>query len=333
MNRKDDHVRLALQQPFQTNDFDHVRLKHDSLSTTSLTTIQLSTQFLNQTIPYPFYINAMTGGSDNTKLINERLAQLAAHFTIPMATGSMSAALKDPTLASSFTIARETYPQGFLLANLGGGQPVEKAWKAVDLIKANALQIHLNVIQELVMPEGDKDFTSWALHLENIVKAMKVPVLVKEVGFGMSKKTLLKLKRVGVRYVDVAGQGGTNFAVIENDRRENKLPLLNTMGLSTVESLLEAKKVDGLTIYASGGVRQGLDIVKALVLGAKAVGLSGYFLKLVTQHSHEEAIQQVEQLILEIRMAMVVVGAPTIASLSSVDYILMSHLARYQEHV
>jgi isopentenyl-diphosphate delta-isomerase len=329
MNRKDDHVRLALQQPFQTNDFDRVRLKHDSLSPTSLATIELSTQFLNQTIPYPFYINAMTGGSESTKDINRRLAQLAAHFKIPMATGSMSAALKDSSLTSSFTIARDVNPQGFLIANLGGGQPLQNALKAIHMIQANALQIHLNVIQEIIMPEGDKDFSNWSMHLEAIAKNIPVPLLVKEVGFGMTKKTFLKLKRLGIRYVDVAGQGGTNFALIENERRDQPLSLFNTMGLSTVESLLEAKQVDGLSIYASGGVRHGLDIVKALVLGAQAVGLSGYFLKLVSLHDHDTSIQKVNQLIEEIKTTMAIVGAQSIEQLKSVEYVLDSVLLDY----
>lgn len=329
MNRKDDHVRLALQQPVKENDFDRVRLKHDSLSLTSLKSMDLSTQFLNHTIPYPFYINAMTGGSDATLEINRTLAKLASHFNIPMATGSMSAAIKNPTLENTFTVVREENPNGFLLANIGGGSPLSNALKAIDMIRANALQVHLNVIQELIMPEGDKDFTQWAVQLESIAKNIKVPLLVKEVGFGMSKKTLLKLKRLGVRYVDVAGQGGTNFARIENERRTDQLSLFNSMGLSTVESLLEAKQVDGLTLYASGGIRHGLDIVKALVLGAKAVGLSGYFLRLVTQYSFEEAIQHVERLIEEIRLAMAMVGAQSIDQLKSVEYILDSVLLDY----
>jgi isopentenyl-diphosphate Delta-isomerase len=320
MNRKDDHIQFALAQSTISNDFDHVRLTHHAFPETNLEEVNLTTSLFNRTFPYPFYINAMTGGSQQAGILNQRFAKLAKHFQIPMATGSVSAAIKDPQLTKTFTVIREVYPEGFIIANLGAGQTVANAKKVISLLQANALQIHVNPVQEIVMPEGDKDFKGWLASIESIRQAIDIPLIVKEVGFGMSATSLKQLSAIGVRYVDVAGKGGTNFSIIENQRRNQPLTSFNDWGQSTVESLIAAQPFKKLNIIASGGIRQPLDVIKSLVLGAKMVGLSGYFLHLINRHTDEVAIQQIQNFIEELKLIMLLLGKKDVASLPTAEY-------------
>ena len=320
MNRKDDHIQFALAQPSTRNDFDKVRLTHHAFPETNIADIDLRTTLFDRTFPYPFYINAMTGGSEQAGKLNQRFARLAKHFQIPMATGSVSAAIKDSSLLKTFSVIRDVYPEGFVIANLGAGHPIENALKVIDLLKANALQIHVNAVQEIVMPEGDKDFQGWLASIETIRRGIHVPLIVKEVGFGMSAKTFSQLTAIGVRYVDVAGKGGTNFSKIENNRRQETLTSFDDWGQSTVESLLAAKPFTNLQVIASGGIRQPMDVIKSLVLGAKMVGLSGYFLHLINQHTDDEAMTKINSFIDELKLIMLLLGKPTIASLPTAEF-------------
>jgi isopentenyl-diphosphate delta-isomerase len=320
MNRKDDHIQFALAQPSTRNDFDKVRLTHHAFPETNIADIDLSTTLFDRTFPYPFYINAMTGGSEQAGKLNQRFARLAKHFQIPMATGSVSAAIKDSSLLKTFSVIRDVYPEGFVIANLGAGHPIENALKVIDLLKANALQIHVNAVQDIVMPEGDKDFQGWLASIETIRRGIHVPLIVKEVGFGMSAKTFSQLTAIGVRYVDVAGKGGTNFSKIENNRRQETLTSFDDLSQSTVESLLGAKPFTNLHVIASGGIRQPMDVIKSLVLGAKMVGLSGYFLHLINQHTDDEARTKINSFIDELKLIMLLLGKPTIVSLPTAEY-------------
>jgi isopentenyl-diphosphate delta-isomerase len=195
-----------------------------------------------------------------------------------------------------------------------------------------ALQIHLNAPQEVLMPEGDKNFKGWTTKIQDVQKHIDIPLIIKEVGFGMRRQTIKTLIECGVRYIDVAGRGGTNFAKIENARRETALSIFDDWGLSTVESLLEAQGIQA-EIIASGGMRQGLDIVKAFALGAKAVGLSGYFLKLATDLSLEEAIKAIESMILEIKSAMLMLGVTRLSEFNKVSLIYDASLTNYQKQI
>lgn len=328
MNRKDDHIKLAYAQNAKTNDFDAIKFIHHAFPEIDLADIDLSVSLFNQKFPLPFYINAMTGGSEQAKGLNERFAMLAKHFHIPLATGSVSAALKNPNLADSFTIIRQVNPQGFVIANVGAGQTIENAKKAVALLKANALQIHVNVVQEVVMPEGDRDFSGLLRSIQVIKETLVVPVIVKEVGFGMSTKTIKQLSQIGIDYIDVAGQGGTNFAIIENQRREKPYRSFDEWGLSTVQSLINAQPFSQMHVIASGGVRNPLDVVKSLALGAKIVGLSGFFLHLVKDYTHEQAVEKLTQFIEEIKMIMLVLGKKRISDLKTADMMMPASLSK-----
>lgn len=329
MSRKDEHIKYALSQEFGTNDFDKVRFVHQALATTSFDEISLKTSICGLDIPYPFYINAMTGGTDTAYEINDKLSMLASLFNIPIASGSLSIALKDPEVRKSFTILRRNHPGGIIMANLGADKTLIQAQRAKELLTADIMQIHLNVVQELIMPEGERDFRNCEKNIQSIVKEIGIPVIVKEVGFGMSKKTIHSLKSLGVKTIDVSGRGGTNFAKIENLRRDVQLDYLNDWGLSTVESLIEASSVEDIEILASGGVRNALDIVKSLALGAKVVGLSLFFLKLVSTHTLEDSIKEVEKLITEIKTIMTILGTKTIDELKYTEIIVEDSLLSY----
>ncbi len=328
MNRKDDHIQYAYAQPSKINDFDLIKFVHHAFPEINEADIDLSVSIFQKRFPLPFYINAMTGGSEQAKTLNERFAMLAKHFNIPLATGSVSAAIKNPSLIETFTVIRKVNPDGFVIANVGAGQTVENAKKAIQLLNANALQIHVNAVQEVVMPEGDRDFAGWLSSIQKIKEQISIPLIVKEVGFGMSKKTIGQLMKIGVDMIDVAGQGGTNFAVIENQRRTQKMNSFDDWGISTVQSLINAKAYPQAQIIASGGIRNPLDVVKSLALGAKIVGLSGYFLHLVKDHTHEQAIEKLYQFIEEIKMIMLVLGKKNIVSLKEADLIVPSSLSQ-----
>ena len=297
MNRKDEHVSLAraFHQKPKENDFDAIRLIHSSLVAARPEEIDLSTEILGLKLSAPFYINAMTGGSEKTKQINHDLEIIARETNLMMATGSVSAALKDPDVADSYSVVREVNPNGLILGNMGAGRTSEDAKKIVDLLRADGMQIHLNVPQELVMPEGDRDFHEWPKNIQETVEQLPVPVIVKEVGFGMNRETIQQLQTLGVQAVDVSGRGGTSFSQIENARRKKReLDYLSDWGQSTVISLLEAQKIDDLTLLASGGIRDAYDIFKALCLGAKAVGLSATILDSLLSNGIDATIEMIE---------------------------------------
>ena len=328
--RKDDHVNLALEQQaaMKQSAFDDVRFVHHSFSDLSMAQIDLSTDWAGQSFDLPFYINGMTGGSSYTKQFNRKLAEVARETGLAMASGSVSAALKDSSVADSFTVIRDVNPNGFVMANLGAHHSLENAKRAVDLLKADALQIHLNVPQEVVMPEGDRDFRSWPDNIADIVHGLGLPVIVKEVGFGMSRETMEQLVRLGVQTVDVSGRGGTNFVTIENDRRDRlDFSDLAIWGQTTPESLLESLSVQRtLDVLASGGIRHYTDIIKALAFGAKATGLSGKFLASVHEKGVAETIQTVRDWETSLRHMMLMLGCSNLAELRRTNLVISGDL-------
>lgn len=324
MNRKDEHLSLAKAfHKSHTNDFDDIRIVHRSLPYSSFSEVNIGTKLFSHQFMTPFFINAMTGGSQKTKQINRQLALIAKETGLMMATGSVAAALKDPAVQESYTIVRQSFPDGFLLANIGAGSSVADAKKAVELLQADALQIHLNAPQELLMPEGDRDFRNWLNLLAQIVTEVEVPVIVKEVGFGMTRETIEQLLAVGVQTIDISGSGGTSFTQIENARRKKReFQYLSDFGQSTVESLLEANEVEKkFNLIASGGIRNAYDIFKALCLGAKTVGISATFLNHLMTYGLEATIELIEQWKKELQTLYSLVGAKKTTDLNDVSLI------------
>ncbi|MER2141271.1 MAG: type 2 isopentenyl-diphosphate Delta-isomerase, partial [Priestia megaterium] len=260
--RKIDHIHHAIQTgQHRLHGLDDIRFVHNSLPNTGVHDVHIDTKIGELLLSSPIFINAMTGGGgQETERINRSFAQIAHHGQLAMAVGSQMAAIKDEKEEQSYRVVRQENPNGIIFANLGSEATVEQAKKAVDMLEANGLQIHLNVIQELVMPEGDRDFTDALRRIERIVQEVTVPVIVKEVGFGMSAQAVQKLKDVGVEIVDIGGYGGTNFSKIENERRAKHFHFFNDWGISTAASLAEVSQhVEGISIIGSGGIQTSMD--------------------------------------------------------------------------
>ncbi|MFF1715858.1 MULTISPECIES: type 2 isopentenyl-diphosphate Delta-isomerase [unclassified Streptomyces] len=331
-DRKDDHVRFAAEQQRHLgghNQFDDVSFVHHALAGIDRPDVSLATRFGGIDWKVPLYINAMTGGSPKTGAINRDLAIAARETGVAIATGSMSAYFADESVEDTFSVMRRENPDGFIMANINANASVEKARRAVGLLRADALQIHLNSIQETVMPEGDRSFSFWGPQIEEIVAGVDVPVIVKEVGFGLSRKTVLMLQEMGVRAADVAGRGGTNFARIENDRRDRAdYSYLNGWGQSAPACLLDVHGA-GLPVLASGGVRNPLDVARGLALGAAGVGASGQFLKTVLDGGVPALISQISAWLDQLEALMTVLGAHTPADLTRCDVLVRGDLRTF----
>ena len=319
MNRKDEHIKYALKYESAGNSFDDMELIQCSIPEYNLDEIDLSVNFAENTFEYPFFINAMTGGSKKGKEINRKLAK---EWNILFVTGSYSAALKNPD-DDSFEVVRKENKGLLLGTNIGADKNYTAGMKAVEDLNPLFLQIHVNLMQELIMPEGSRNFNEWEKNIVDFVKNIKVPLILKEVGFGMSPETVKKGMELGIKTFDISGRGGTSFAYIENMRGENRFSYLNEWGQSTVSCLLGLKDyINKAEIIASGGVRHPLDIIKALVLGAKAVGLSGTMLRLAENNSTEEIIEIVNSWKEECRMIMCALNAKNVKELQNVKYVL-----------
>lgn len=332
--RKDEHVKLALlSEATFLSHFDQLSFVHQSLPNIGLKDVNLQVILPNLALNSPLYINAMTGGSDMTGNINASLAQVAQSTGMAMAVGSQHAGLRNDSLVHTYQVVRKMNPKGVIFANVGADVPLEFALKAVEMLEANALQIHLNVPQELVMPEGGRDFTGWLRQIERIIHHIDVPVIVKEVGFGMSSKTLQLLNGIGVQYVDVSGRGGTNFIGIENQRREyQEYDYLKEWGQTTPISLLEAQSfINCMTIFASGGIRNPLDVVKCISLGAKAVGLAGPILRILQNAGVDQVIEEMNRWHEQIKIICTMLGARNVHELSTCPLVITKEVREWCE--
>ena len=321
-NRKDDHIKYALEHRSNYNSFDDVELIHSSIPKYNLDEIDLSTHFANHDFEFPFFINAITGGSENAKKINQKLAKVANECNLLFVTGSYSAALKNSD-DDSFNIVKKENPDLQLATNIGIDKNYTAGIAAIKALNPLFLQVHVNLMQELIMPEGSRNFNEWENNLKKFVQNIEIPIILKEVGFGMTEDTIKQGIRLGIKTFDISGRGGTSFAFIENMRRENSLDYLNNWGQTTVSCLLNLKDyTDKVEIIASGGVRNPLDMIKCLVLGAKAVGLSRTILELAVKYDVENIIKIVENWKTECKMIMCALNVKNIKELQNTKYVL-----------
>ena len=329
--RKDQHIELALEQQAGYNSFDEMELVHSSMPSVDVADVDLSTSFAGQTFPYPFYINAMTGGSERGKDINRKLAAVAAACDLLFVTGSYSAALKHPG-DDSYDF-RGDFPQLRMATNIGLDKPINLAQRTVEEMRPLFLQAHVNVMQELLMPEGERTFAHWKDHLAAYQKKLAVPVVLKEVGFGMDRQTVKAARELGIKTFDLSGRGGTSFAYIENRRGGNR-SYLDQWGQSTLQALFAVQDLtDDVDILVSGGVRHPLDMIKALVLGAKGVGLSRTLLELVETYTVEEVIAIVNGWKSDLRLIMTALNCQSIEELKAVPYLLYGKLKEGVEQI
>ena len=335
-NRKDQHIRYALEQSSSYNSFDEIELIHRSLPLVDLAEIDLTTHFAGRDWEVPFYINAMTGGSKRAKEINQKLAAVAEACGILFVTGSYSAGLKDPN-DQSYAVKKD-HPHLLLATNIGIDKEPDLGLRTVEELQPLFLQVHVNLMQELLMPEGERIFHTWKDHLKSYGQGFPVPVVLKEVGFGMDPKTVQAALDAGIKTVDISGRGGTSFAYIENrrggtsfayieNRRGGNRAYLDDWGQSTAQCLLQLQdQMDQVEILASGGIRHPLDMVKALVLGARGVGLSRVFLEMVETKSIEEVIVLVQGWKEDLRLLLCALGCQNLKELREVDYLLYGKL-------
>ncbi|WP_019242044.1 MULTISPECIES: type 2 isopentenyl-diphosphate Delta-isomerase [Bacillus] len=324
ISRKLEHIEYALKTgQNRTTGLDDITFVHRSLPQIALDDVNLELKIGELSLSSPIFINAMTGGGGiETEMINRDIAIAARESGIAMSVGSQMSALRDENQKSTYQVVRKENPQGFIMGNIGGEATVDEAKRAIDMIEANALQIHLNVIQELVMPEGDRDFRNVLHKIEEICSQVSVPVIVKEVGFGMSKETVTTLASVGVTCVDISGSGGTNFAAIENERRSRLLDFFNSWGITTSASIIEATHVPNMHVLASGGIQNGLDVAKCLSLGAKGVGVAGHLLKKYKEFGLQTLIDEINIIQQELSMVMTALGVKRIDELSTVEKVI-----------
>lgn len=329
--RKMDHIQFALatSQGAKTM-FEDVRIIHQALPGLGVADIRLQPETGDLNLKSPVFINAMTGGGGGeTEKLNALLARAAKETGMAMAVGSQMAALKDRNERISYEIVRKENPDGILFANLGSEATVQQAKDAVEMIGANALQIHLNVVQELTMPEGDRDFKGALERIQQIAEQVQVPVIVKETGFGISRETARLLAGAEIAAIDVSGFGGTNFAAIENERRQRKLGFFQGWGIPTAAAIVEVDSVFQKTVLASGGIQNAEDMLKAFILGANAVGLAGSFLKIAIEKGEAELIFEIQSLHEDLVMMMTALGADSLSGLRNCPAIISGELFHY----
>lgn len=333
-HRKDEHLSLALkywkEEKNQTAGlkFSDLRLIPENLPELSLTDIDLSVELFKHQFESPFYIEAITGGTPRTNQVNENLAQLAKNQHLAMAVGSQSIAIKYPELAEGFKKVREIHRDGFLFANIGAGHDLLAAQKAVAMIEANALEIHINTAQELPMDEGDREFY-WLENLDQIASKLDVPVIVKEVGFGISQSTYQKLSETAISGINVGGAGGTNFAWIERKRGKSGFNI-DDFGLSTVESLLEAQFAGNQkALIATGGIQSADDILKSLMLGAQMTSSAGFILKNLMLNGLDETEAVLAKWREDLQKRMLLVGAKNSEELQEKELLFNANSMSY----
>ncbi|ERI94771.1 isopentenyl-diphosphate delta-isomerase, type 2 [Clostridiales bacterium oral taxon 876 str. F0540] len=328
-SRKKEHVQHFLTGNFEgDNYFRHIYLEHNSLPELDFEEIDTRCSFLGKNISFPLMINAMTGGFKDGVHINGNLARLAEKLNIPMAVGSQAIAVKDKEYESSFKIVREILKDGLVISNINAFAEIDEVRRAIDMIQADAIQIHLNPAQEIVMPEGDRNFKGVLRNIEKIVAKIDKPVIVKEIGFGISKYTAKRLFDAGVRYIDIGGRGGTNFIKIESERnKEFEFGELFNWGIPTALSLLECRSVSGeLNIICSGGMKSADDIIKALCAGADITGISGPILRALLEGGFDSAYKYLENIIYKAKVIMLLLGRKNINDLRSVPYRIKGEL-------
>ena len=324
-NRKDDHIRLALHKNHQAQfgcGLERVTFEHIALPQLALSDIDISTEFLGHRVSGPFIIGAMTGGSVNGEQINQHLAEAAEYCHIPMAVGSQRAALEQK-LAQN---VRHWAPKATILGNLGATQlqqsGLDLAKRAVDSVAADALVIHLNPLQELVQPEGDRDWNKVLEAIQDCVSTLPVPVIIKEVGAGIGPSTAKRLADAGVKWIEIAGRGGTSWASIELARnsstREQKIaePFID-WGRDTVDLIPRVHSVcPEVNLIGSGGVRSGLDIAKCIRLGAQMTALAQPFLAPALE-SAQSVIEKIEIIQEQLRWTMFLTASKDLKALQS----------------
>jgi isopentenyl-diphosphate delta-isomerase len=343
--RKADHIRISLNEKAQaqkaTSGFEDVQFVHNALPEINRREIDLSTHVFDHKFSAPIIVGAMTGGTLEAEKINATIAQAVENLQLGMGVGSQRAALQDPKLAKTFAIARKKAPTAFLIANIGGvqlvhGYELKEIKRAIEMIDADAIAIHLNPLQEAIQPEGETNFQGILSRIIEISREIEIPIIIKETGAGFASEPARKLEAAGVKGIDIGGVGGTSFAAVEYYRaREEKNEVQQFLGetfrewgIPTVISLAEVTQTVSIPVIASGGLRSGIDIAKALALGASLTSLSQPILRTAV-----EGLTETENLLslltAELKNVMFLVGAINIEQLAETPVVITGKTAEW----
>ncbi len=338
-DRKLEHIQAVLHEDVESrvsSRFEDFILVHQAVPEVDLEDIDTSLTLFGKEITAPILIAGMTGGHEITKKINRRLAEAAERHRIPMGLGSQRAAIEDPSLVDTFSVAREVGHSALLIGNIGApqlvkGYGIDQAQAAVEMIDADALAVHFNPAQEVVQPEGDTRFRGAAAMTGLLSKELDVPVIAKEVGSGISKESGQRLEAEGVTWVDVGGRGGTSWPAVEGIRGRNSKyeesqelgELLRSWGVSTPLSVVEVFQDTGLRIMATGGVRTGIDAAKLIRIGASVAGYAQPFLEAAVSTREDALDKLIMRLIRELKTAMFLTGAKNLDALGRVPMVVV----------
>lgn len=345
-DRKNDHINLALEKNVArkgSNWLEYLRLVHNSLPELDFDEISLALHLFGKKIGAPILIDAITGGTSRAFEINSILAKISQKYNIPLCVGSQRVLTQSPSALASFRIVRDLAPSSLIFGNIGFSQLLKKSnfdeiESIVAAIEANALCVHLNPLQELIQLQGNKHFQNGIETLVSLQDILSIPLIIKEVGNGMSKEVIEQLQTRGITHFNIAGSGGTNFALIEADRAaaaNNQVlsragQIYSEWGIPTAANLVEAMAVlkpDSLLI-ASGGIKSGLDIAKSLSLGANLCGIAYQFLHFAIQ-GLEQVDLYCQSLLYELKIAMTLTGTRQVQDLPKVPKIFLPPLSTW----
>lgn len=342
--RKKEGIVIPLTRNVQAKEsstyLEYVRLIHNALPEIDFDSVETNQKFLSHHFKAPIIIDSMTGGTPEATKINSRLSLAAEKFGLGMGLGSQRAGLLSSELAETYSIARSNAPNAFLVANIGGAQlskglKIKDIKNMIEMIEADALVVHLNPLQELIQPEGEPKYKGVLSKIKEICTNFDIPIIVKEVGAGISMEVAERLQSAGVSAINVAGSGGTSWAGVEKLRAEtahdsNKINLGELFwdwGIPTAVSLIEVRKSVKISVIASGGIRNGLEIAKCIALGANMCGMAFPFLRHASK-SLENLYEFTNRTLIELRGAMFLVGSKNINQLGKSRFIVTGELAK-----
>jgi isopentenyl-diphosphate delta-isomerase len=320
--RKQDHLDICIQEKVEAGDagFGAIRLSHEVLPEIDFGKLNTETRFLGKKLAYPIIINALTGGVRSATKINRDIAEVAQDYGIGMGVGSQRAAIEKPEMRDTFTVRDSAPKLPLLIANLGAvqlnyGYGIDECRKAIDMIDADALALHINPLQEVVQPEGDKNFSGLIPKINAIAKELKEPVIAKCVGDGITYSTAKKLK---VDAIDVSGVGGTSWSLVESYRNQGAFKKAGGefagWGVPTAEAIRQLAPLKK-PLIGSGGVRTGIDAAKAIALGADVVGIALPVLRAWAQSSRDGVRAYLDKFTLELKIAMFLTGSKNVKQL------------------
>jgi len=350
--RKAEHVAVALQSDIsapRAASWADVHLVHRALPEVDVDEIDTAVPFLGKRLRHPIFISSLTGGHPDVAAINERLASVAEEYGLAMGVGSQRAAVVAPELAATYSVVRERAPHAFRIANIGAPQliaqrrhpafTIEEVRRAVQMIGADALALHLNFLQEAAQPEGDRRAKGCFAAFASVAASAGVPVIAKETGAGISFEQARALKAAGASAIDVGGAGGSSMAAMESVRAQARGDthtagigaLFRDWGIPTPIAVVEARLgAPDLPVIATGGVRSGLDAARAFALGATLVGIGFPFLKAASEGA--AAVRAfLDQFLAELKVTMQLTGAATVADLRRVPVVVMGATREWLE--